>query len=64
MVSQKEFDDAMADLVAAEAEIERLRAALKPFADAVYNDNGDMTVKPCGIDDYAKAYFALNPSRG
>lgn len=40
-------------------EIERLRAALKPFADAVYNDNGDMTITPCGIDEYAKAYFVM-----
>ena len=42
-----------------EPKIERLRAALKPFADAVYNDNGDMTITPCSIDDYAKAYFVM-----
>lgn len=41
------------------AEIERTRAALKPFADAVYNDNGDMTVTPVGIDEYASAYFVM-----
>lgn len=48
------------------AEVERLRAtnaelvaALKPFANSVYNDNGDMTVTPCGIDDYIKAYFVM-----
>ena len=43
------------------AEIERLRAALKPFADAVYNDNGDMTITTCNIDAYAKAYFTMLP---
>jgi hypothetical protein len=53
-----------ADIMEAAGEIERLRAALRPFADVVYNDNGDMTIKPCGINDYAKAYFTLNPSRG
>lgn len=43
-----------------EAENERLRGALKPFADAVFNDNADMTIdlsfaKP---SDYETAYFA------
>lgn len=42
-----------------EADNERLRAALRPFADAVYNDNGDMTVTPCGIDAYSRAYFVM-----
>lgn len=41
------------------AEIERLRAALKPFADAVYNDNGDMTISHPTVDAYAKAYFVM-----
>ena len=55
-------------------EIERLRAALKPFAGAVYNDNGDITVSRIpGItrrvrytyrvvvtrEAYLKAYFAF-----
>ena len=40
-------------------ENKRLRAALTPFADAVYNDNGDMTVTPCKFDDYVKAYFVM-----
>lgn len=31
-------------------EVETLREALKPFADAVYNDNGDVTVSYNGID--------------
>lgn len=35
------------------AEIERLRAALKPFADCVYDDNGDVTVTGC--TDWANA---------
>lgn len=42
-----------------ERENERLREALKPFADAVYNDNGDMTITPCGHAAYAKAYFVM-----
>ena len=36
MISQQEFDDAMTDLVAAEAEIERLRAALELYGDHLY----------------------------
>jgi len=39
------------------AENEKLSAALKPFADAVYNDNGDMTITPCDRQFYVKAYF-------
>lgn len=31
-------------------EVETLWEALKPFADAVYNDNGDVTVSYHGID--------------
>jgi hypothetical protein len=47
--------------VKAEAEIERLRVALKPFADAVYNDNGDMTIDHAGIgiEQFATAYFVM-----
>ena len=42
-------------------EIERMQSALKPFADAVYNDNGDMTIDHSGIgvDQFAKAYFVM-----
>jgi hypothetical protein len=36
-----------------------LKKALKPFSDAVYNDNGDMTITPAPIKDYAKAYFVM-----
>jgi hypothetical protein len=42
-----------------EEKIKRLSEALKPFADAVYNDNGDMTVTPCNTDAYVKAYFLM-----
>lgn len=35
--------------------------ALQPFADAVFNDNGDITVNLSAVepDDFIKAYFAL-----
>ena len=52
-----------AEIARLSAEIARLRAALKPFADCVYNDNGDMTISAAGFDDYAKAYFAMRPTR-
>ena len=44
-----------------DAEVARLRAALKPFAAAVFNDNGDMTIDHAGIgiDQFAAAYFAM-----
>ena len=44
-------------------ERDRLRAALKPFADAVYNDHGDMEVSwVVDWETYVKAYFAMrNP---
>lgn len=44
-----------------EAEIEQLQAALKPFADCVHNDNGDVTVT-YGLavpHDYFRAYCVL-----
>lgn len=42
------------------SENERLRKALQPFADAVFNDNGDMTISPCHCTkDLITAYFAL-----
>ena len=37
-------------LVEAADEIEQLRAALKPLADRVFNDNGDMAVRLGGFD--------------
>jgi hypothetical protein len=36
MISQKEFDDAMADLVKAEAEIEKLRAERAMIREALF----------------------------
>lgn len=44
-----------------EAENSALRVALLPFANAVFNDNGDMTVdhSVATHDDYCNAYFAL-----
>jgi hypothetical protein len=44
-----------------EQKIERLRKALKPFSDAVFNDNGDVTVdhSVATHDDYWNAYCAM-----
>ena len=42
---------------------DELLAALKPFADAVYNDNGDMTVNHAPFDDYVKAYFVVRRTK-
>ena len=44
-------------------EIESLRGALKPFSDAVYNDNFDMTVNynSVGHDDYIRAWHRYHP---
>ena len=41
-------------------EIERLRKALEPFANSVFNDNGDITVDRsfATYDDFVRAYFA------
>lgn len=46
-------------------EIERLRKALEPFANAVFNDNGDMTVDRsfATYDDFVRAYFVLKEAR-
>ena len=54
-----------ATLDAKNAEIARLRAALKPFADSVFNDNGDMTVSMSHptYDNYCDAYFAMRSTR-
>lgn len=41
-----------------------LEKALKPFADRVYSDNGDLTVTDTYLvttDDYIRAHFALRP---
>jgi hypothetical protein len=64
MISQKEFDDAMADLVKAEAEVEKLRAALKPLAALklwrdVYPDAGRDVL----VDSYLTPYFTAEDVR-
>jgi hypothetical protein len=49
----------------AAAEIERLRAALKPFADRVFNDNGDILVFDTYVltrKQFIAAYFAWRDS--
>lgn len=39
--------------------LEKALAAIKPFADAVYNDNGDMTISSVTeAEPYRRAYFA------
>jgi septal ring factor EnvC (AmiA/AmiB activator) len=50
----------------AEALVAELREALKPFADCVFNDNGDVTVDTSNRpthDDYVQAYFAHRRAR-
>lgn len=44
-----------------EQKIEKLRKALQPFADAVFNDNGDMTVDLSALnsENCIQAYFAM-----
>lgn len=47
-------------VAALDEDVEKLRKALKPFADAVFNDNGDMTISPiCDREAYIAAYFAM-----
>ena len=41
------------------AKIKKLQDALKPFAYAVHNDNGDMTITPANREAYVAAYFAM-----
>lgn len=40
--------------------ISRLKEALKPFADAVYNDNGDVTISRPTTEDFMRARAALS----
>lgn len=44
------------------ANVRRLTDALRPFANSVYNDNGDMTVTPCDRAAYTKAYSVMKPA--
>jgi hypothetical protein len=46
-----------------EAEIKRLREALKPFSDAVYNDNGDVTITHPDCYAYMRAQAALKTEK-
>lgn len=48
-----------------EQQIAKLRQALKPFADQVYNDNGDMTVEGSypKYEDIINAYFAYRATQ-
>ena len=41
------------------SQLERAKATLKPFADCVFNDNGDMTVtmSNVGYSDFCRAYW-------
>ena len=52
--------EAAAEIARLTAQRDRLLEALKPFAAAVYNDNGDMTVGHISDSEtYIKAYFAM-----
>jgi hypothetical protein len=60
MISQQEFDDAMADLVKAEAEIERLREALKPLAALkLWRDKYPDAIQDLLLDGYLTPYFTV-----
>lgn len=49
-----------AELAAVRTRCEGLENALQPFADAVYNDNGDIEVNlSVNADDLIRAYFTL-----
>lgn len=62
---RRDAAEATAKLETAEAERDALRKALEPFADAVFNDNGDMTVNLAAptSEDFINAYFALRAAR-
>ena len=51
-------DIAMVEIDAMRARIAELERALRPFAAAVYNDNGDVTITTSRIDhdDWFRAY--------
>lgn len=61
IISTADRLDALAsELLTARRELAEAREALKPFADRVFNDNGDMTVS--GVPpapDFIRAYFVL-----
>ena len=39
--------------------VKRLQTALQPFADAVFNDNGEMSITPPRSEAYYAAYWAI-----
>lgn len=55
------LEQALEKLADANTRIAKLEAALKPFADRVYNDNGDVTYTMGALDteDLWRAYCAL-----
>jgi hypothetical protein len=55
-----EQEQAEPDILILQQERDRLREALRPFADAVFNDNGDMSIDLSAPqpDDFINAYFA------
>jgi hypothetical protein len=56
----EDIKEAAAHIEALQRRVEELEAALKPFADAIYNDNGDITVDlSVKSEDLVKAYFVL-----
>lgn len=62
---RSESGAAFQNLIGAQAaKIAELEAALKPFADRVYNDNGDVTVDRLGvtIEDFVAARKCLRKS--
>ena len=57
--SSSEIDRLRRELEEARKALEKAHTAIQPFADAVYNDNGDMTVNMsfATYDDFVRAYF-------
>ena len=40
-------------------ENEQLRTALKPFSDAVFNDNHELSITPASSNSYYNAYWTM-----
>lgn len=61
----EQFRKAEARALAAEAERDALREALAPFANCIFNDNGDITVnfRSFTADELIAAYFAHKRAR-
>lgn len=54
------INDLRAELRRLRADNAKLREALQPFADRVFNDNGNITVSGnVSYDDHCRAYFTL-----